>query len=108
MPTITDFSKQYFHYVADDGTQFAFNQRHVVGLAAANNFALPGDAKLGQPPHWRLRHIWAVTPVTGAVTNRKRVVIGNPANPLYRTGAGTLNMDGATWKVEGKIGERRP
>ena len=106
MPTITDFSRVQIEYTADNAAALAVPQRAAVATAVGNT---PTAASLpGRPSRWKLRCIYLVTPVTGAITNRKRVVIGDPTNPLYvGTDSDIAALDGVGWRVEGRIGEKR-
>jgi hypothetical protein len=107
MPTITDFSRVNILYTDDFGTQRAVPQRAACQIAVGNtvttNSSLPG-----RPAKWKLRHIYVVTPTTGKPQFRKRIVIGSTSNGLWNTATGqTVSIDGTTWKVEGRLGEKR-
>jgi len=105
MPTITDFSRKTIDYLGDDGASYRVSQRTVVQAACTNVISTTSGP--GRPAGWKLRHVWAVTPATGAVTNRKKCVIGSPTNTIFADGTAPANMDGVAWRVEGRIGEKR-
>lgn len=106
MPTISDFSRVTILYTDDAGGEHDVPIRTVV--AAATGQTATTTSRQGRPARWVLRHVYLVTPKTGTVTHRKRVVCGSADMSLFN---GTLNeinnMDGADWRVEGRIGEKR-
>lgn len=111
VPTITDFSRVTIEYTSDQAAGaglaiYGVSQRTAVQVAVGNPLAaanLPG-----RPAKWKLRCIYLVTPTTGAITNRKRCVIGDIGNPLFSGSvSGPITLDGVQWRVEGRTGERR-
>lgn len=106
MPTITDFSRITIDYTADDGNLLNVPIRTAV--AAASSQPESTTPHPGRPARWVLRHVYLVTPTTGAVTHRKKVVIGSPDHSWFNgTFSGAISLDGVNWRIEGRIGEKR-
>lgn len=97
----------YYVYTDDYGNVHRINQRAVCAVAVGNVVSTD-TSKSGRPPHWKLRHIHAsYNDGAGNIAN-KRIVIGDPTSDIWTGVTTTLTgLDGQTWKIEGKIGERR-
>jgi len=104
MPTITDFSRVNIQYFDDNGVQHDIPQRKQVALNCGNTIA-PATGKPGRPAKWKLRHVLLFDTATGKQS--KKVVIGRTTNPIWTGATTTVTIDGDTWKVESKIGEKR-
>jgi hypothetical protein len=106
MPTITDFKRVHILYTDDKGDQHAISQRRAAQVAIGN-VVTTNDALPGRPDKWKLRHVLAKSVDGSNNIFHKKIVIGSVTNPFW-TGASTSFVeDGATWTVQGRIGERR-
>lgn len=97
-----------FDYIDDDAGAHRITQKKIVGDAVGNTEST-GSAPIGRPSFWRLRHVHLNYNDGAGTTANKRVVIGSSSNGIFLgTTATVAALEGVTWNVEGKIGERRP
>ena len=89
-----------FVYVSDDGNTYAVRLNDA--KAAVAGFT-PTPDKGNYPRAWRMRHVWAEQ----ADGTRVSVPIDVSGNSLFVTG-GTFTLHGASYTVQGSIGEKRP
>lgn len=92
-------------YVTDEGTSLSILQKASMA-AAVNNLVLPMHQQQGIPERWRLRHIFIGT-VSGGRYYRRKVVIGNPQNPLFTGQFSFVVIDGIQWVIIERKGESR-
>jgi hypothetical protein len=104
-PTITDFTRVAIRYIDDAAVEHRISQRRSVALACSNTLSTTPTAP-PRPTRWKLRHVQLMYD-SGTHVFRKRVVIGSTANGLWNNSTTTVGIDGVTWKVEGRVGEKR-
>lgn len=105
----TPFGKRKYTYTTDDAnvTQLTISHREAAMDAVALNAAAKADAgKPPRPARWKLRHIHAFV-LEGTTLVSRSIVVCNPTSNDFTAGDSDLPLDGLTFKIHGRSGEKR-
>lgn len=97
------------NYISDDGATYRLKQDSSNATDVGN---IPATSSVHTPGGYHPRYILATHPTTG---RERKVVIGDPANPLWVGGTNTVNLWDFTtnpsahvaYAVLSRVGERR-
>jgi hypothetical protein len=94
-------AKGWYEYISDNTTTYGVLSR-AVNETAMGNTATTVNAFPALPRALKRRHVWAISS-TGV---RRKFYAGDPANTKYLGGGSLGTVDGVTWTVTGRVGEK--
>jgi hypothetical protein len=92
----------FYAYTSDDLNAYQIRTRAALGTADGATPITVGSIPT-IPKGYHPRHVWGKE--SGGT--RKKLICMSQADPLYTDPGQSFSVDGKTWVVEGRIGERR-